>query len=96
MTLQIMTKETNKLFKQQSWYKDTPPYTIDDIYDELMEREVKETIKTIKDQINDPIVNTGRVNSDDIKKHKEDFRPKYNNNNHHQSTNNNFKLRDKN
>ena len=35
MTLQIMTKETNKLFKQQSWYKDTPPYTIDDIYDEL-------------------------------------------------------------
>ena len=37
MILQTMTKEANKSFKQQSWNKDTPPHTIDDIYDKLME-----------------------------------------------------------
>ena len=98
MTLQMMKKDTNKFFKQQSWYKDTPPHTIDDIHDELMEGKVKETIETIKDQINDPIVNAGRVNNDDIKKYKEEFRPKYNNNHHHyhKTINKKIKPRDNN
>ena len=61
-----------------------------------MEGEVKETIETIKDQINDPIVNAGRVNSDDIKQYKKDFRPKYNHHHHHESTNKKFKPRNKN
>ena len=63
LTLQIEIKETNRFFKQPTWYKQNPPYDIDEIYDELMEGEVKEIIEIEKDHvldsINSPIVNVG-------------------------------------
>ena len=61
----------NRLFKKPTWHEQTPPYNIDEIYDELMEGEVKEIVEIEKDHdldsINSPIVNTDRINRDDIK-----------------------------
>ena len=75
LTLQTEIKEMNRFFKKPTWHKQTPPYNIDEIYDELMEGEVKEIIEIEKDQdldsINSPIVNAGRINREDIKKHGE-------------------------
>ena len=56
----------NRFFKQSTWYKQTPSHDIDEIYDELMEREVKEIIEIESDHdldsINSPIANAGRIN----------------------------------
>ena len=61
ITLQTKIKEKNRFFKQPTWYKQNPLYDIDEIYDELMEGEVKEIIEIEKDHvldsINSPIVN---------------------------------------
>ena len=62
----------NRFFKQPTWYKQTPSYDIDEIYDELMESEVKEIIEIERDHdldsINSQTVNADRINREDIKK----------------------------
>ena len=62
----------NRFFKQPTWYKQTSSYDIDEIYDELMESEVKEIIEIERDHdldsINSQTVNADRINREDIKK----------------------------
>ena len=79
---------------QPTLHKQTSPYDIDEIYDELMEGKVKEIIEIEIDHdlysINSPIVNTGKINRDGIYKHSEKLLGKF----EYKPRNNQYKLRD--